>query len=281
MKTNIFIPLFCVSLPIPIVAQTVYSNDFETNMAGFSAGGSISALSRVTLPTDSAGPSSINTSSWLGKIGDGVSKSPLTTEIVKLDLLGLVAGTTYQVNFDLLIGASWDGMAVSYGPDMWRLAADGNILVDTSFANGAQGINFGAYSPQRYTDQNYTNPNGVDVPRFTGADQFWSANQGGNYGNDYAIYYFGHGTGNPLLSFVATDANALLEFSRYGTTYDSADEYWGLDNVSVVAQSVVTPVIPTQSSAVPEPSTYAFAGVGALGMITALKLRRRRMLSIA
>ncbi len=218
-------------------AQVVFSNNFETNTAGFTAGGSISSLGRVTLPTDSVGPGSVHTSTWLGKIGDGVAKSGVSPEIAQLNLTGLVSGTTYLVNFDLLIGASWDGAASGYGPDSWRLTANGNILVDTIFANGAQGINFGAYSPQRYTDLNYTNPNGPDVARFTGADQFWSANQDGNYANDYSIYYFGHGAGNPVLSFVSTGSTAVLAFSRYGSSPDSPDEYWALDNVSVVGPS--------------------------------------------
>jgi hypothetical protein len=254
-------------------AQVVFSNNFETDTAGFTAGGSLSSLSRVTLPTDSGGPASLNTSTWLGKIGDGVAKGGLD-EIVQLNLAGLVAGSTYFVNFDLLIGASWDGAANGYGPDSWRLTANGTTLVDTIFANGAQGINFGAYSPQRYTDQNYTNPNGPDVPRFTGADQFWSADQGGNYANDYSIYYFGHGAGNPVLSFVASSSTAILQFSRYGSSSDSPDEYWGLDNVSVVGQSA--PTSPSLT-AVPEPSTYALAGVIALGGIVALKRRKAKV----
>lgn len=283
MKTNILTPLLCAALPISAFAQVVYSNDFELNTAGFSAGGVLPALSRATLPTDSSGPASTSTSTWLGKVGDGVAKSAFATEIVKLDLLGLVAGTTYQVNFDLLIGASWDGAANFFGSDLWRLTANGNILVDTSFANGAQGINFGAYSPQRYTDQNYINPNGADVARFTGADQSWSANQAGNYAADYAIYYFGRGAGNPNLSFVASGTAALLEFSRFGTAGDtSADEYWALDNVSVVAQSIVMPPLtPPQGSAVPEPSTYALAGAGLLALIAALKRGKLRPVSPA
>ncbi len=252
-------------------AQVVFSNNFETNTAGFTAGGSIAALTRVTLPTDSAGPASTNTSNWLGKVGDGVAKSPGSTEIVRLNLAGLVSGATYLVNFDLLIGASWDGAAGSYGPDSWRLTANGNILVDTIFANGAQGINFGAYSPQRYTDLNYTNPNGPDVARFTGADQFWSANQDGNYANDYSIYYFGHGAGNPVLSFVSSGTTAVLEFSRFGGTFDSPDEYWALDNVSVSGVRAAPPL-----TAVPEPSTYGLMGAVVLGGMVALKRRKAK-----
>ena len=217
----------------PVEVQVVFSNDFETDTHGFVADGSLTGLSRVRLPTDSGGPTSTNTSMWLGKLGDGVPKSGATEERVTLNLSGLVPGTDYQVAFDLLIGASWDGAASCCGPDSWRFEVDGRRLVDTIFSNGQSGVNVGAYSPQRYSDTNYSSPNGPDVPRFTGADASWSANQGGNYANDYAIYYFGHGEGNPVLTFTATGTTATLRFVRYGNTSDSADEYWALDNVVI------------------------------------------------
>lgn len=246
-------------LPGAAYSQVVYSNNFETDTAGWVASGSLTGLSRVSLPTDSGGMSSPNQSMWLGKIGDGVAKSGTSDEIVTLVLSGLVAGSQYAVSFDLLIGASWDGAASGYGPDSWRFSVDGVRLVDTVFANGAQGINLGAYSPQRYTDTYYANPNGPDVARFTGADFFWSANQSGNYGNDYAIYSFGRGAGNPVLTFTASGSTATLAFARYGNTTDSADEYWALDNLQVAA--------------IPEP------GIGTmlvLGLGTIVGLRRRR-----
>jgi hypothetical protein len=255
-------------------AQIVYFNDFETNTHGFTFGGSLSSLSRVTLATDSGGPTSVNTSTWLGKLGAGVDKSPSSFEIAQLNLAGLNAGASYSVSFDLLIGASWDGAANSYGPDSWRLTADGVTMVDTIFANGAQGINFGAYSPQRYTDTSYTNPNGPDVARFTGADQFWSANIDGRYADDYSIYYFGHGAGNPILTFTASSSTAVLQFSRYGATFDSSDEYWALDNVTVTGSN---PISPPVTSAVPEPSTYAL--MGALALVGIVASRRRQTVS--
>jgi len=238
--------------PAPARAQVIFSNDFETDDTGFAASGSLSALSRVSLPTDSGGPSSTNTSMWLGKLGDGVPKSGAADEIVSLELSDLTLGQDYLVAFDLLIGASWDGAAGGYGPDSWRFSAYGTRLVDTIFSNGEAGVNVGAYSPQRYTDTSFTSPSGPDMPRFTGADAFYSANQGGNYGGDYAIYYFGHGNGNPVLVFRALRKSATLEWARYGNTSDSSDEYWALDNV------VVT---------VPEPEQTALAEAGLLALL--------------
>ncbi|MEZ6068682.1 MAG: hypothetical protein R3C10_00135 [Pirellulales bacterium] len=91
-----------------------------------------------------------------------------------------------------------------------------------------------AYSPQRYTDTNYADPNGADVAAFTGAE--FSRKEEPGYSGYYGIYYFSHGAGNPNLTFTAAAATATLEWARYsgGSNFgDSSDEYWALDNVLV------------------------------------------------
>jgi hypothetical protein len=247
----------CTAIAGP--GQVVFSQDFETNTNSFGSDGSITSLSRVSLPTDGGGLGSPNQSMWLGKIGDSVAKSGDIDEIVTVALADLEPHRTYLVSFDLLIGASWDGAAGGYGPDSWRFSVNGVTQVDTMFSNGEQGVNVGAYSPQRYTDTAYTSPNVPDVPRFSGADASYSANQGGNYGGDYAIYWFGHGDGNPVLRFQTPDGNAFLEWARYGNTSDSSDEYWALDNVAVTT---------------PEPSDAALSAATIL-VLAALAARRR------
>ena len=228
-------------------ADTVaFSNNFQTDTNGFTAGGSLAAggLSRFQLPTDGGQLSSPNQSMWLGRLGFNVGKVASinggpSDEIVNLNLTGLTAGTVYTVAFDLFIGGSWDGAADRFGQDRWRFAVDGTRLVDTMFANGAQGVNFGAYSPQRYTDTFYSSPgtSANDVSRFSGADYSYSANINGNYSGDYAIYSFSRGAGNPVLTFTASSSTAALQFARFGNTTDSADEYWALDNVQVTTPS--------------------------------------------
>ena len=243
----------------PARGQVVFSNNFETNTAGFTASGSLTTLIRVSLPTDSGGPSSSNQSMWLGKLGDGIGKSGAIDEIVTLPLSGLVTGQTYSVQFDLLIGASWDGAAGGYGPDSWLFAVNGTRLVDTIFSNVQQGVDAGAYSPQRYTDTYYSSPNGPDVPRFSGADASYYTVPG--YANDYGIYHFGHGAGNPILQFQATGPTATLEFARYGNTGDSADEYWALDNVRITGAAAPVSAATTGTTAIPG-GTGAFASFG-------------------
>jgi len=258
-------PALCA---VSLHGQVVYTNDFESNTNGFSFSGSIVTLGRSTLVTDSAGPSSPTTSTWLGKIGNGVLKNSASLERVQLNLSGLTAGTSYAIAFDLFIGASWDGSASFYGPDSWRLTADGATLVETTFSNLAQGLNAGAYSPQKYSDSSFSGLGGSDQPRFAGADHSWSANTAGNYLDDYAIYSFGRGAGNPLLAFTASSAVGVLEFTRFGNTSDSSDEFWALDNVAVTALQMEPPPV----DAVPEPSTYGLLGTLA---IAALAAKRR------
>lgn len=249
-------------------AAMIYQNDFETNTNGFTAGGVIPSLNRTSLPTDGAGMNSTNRSNWLGKIGAGIAKSNTREEIVTLQLSGLSAGTTYDVAFDLLIGASWDGSATFYGQDSWRFSVDGTKLVDTTFSDG-NGSNMGAYSPQCYSDTTYLTTTSKSTtycnkPRFTGAEYYWSANQSGNYANDYSVYFFGSGNGNPMLSFVAMGSSAVLEFARYtkstGSGSDSGDEYWALDNVKVTGPDIQS------INAIPEPGTLVLLALGLLGL---------------
>ena len=245
--------------------QTVFSNNFETNASGFVPGGSLApfALTRTNFPTDGGGLTSPNQSIWLGPLGYGISKDPTNNEIVDLMLNNLIPGQTYTVAFDLLIGGSWDGAADYYGPDGWYFAVNGTRLVDTYFSNGDQNIDYGAYSPQRDSDSTYANPNGPDHPAFTGAEFY--KKQGPSYSGYYGIYYFSHGTGNPVLTFTAANSTVTLEWARYITTnnFDSyGDEYWALDNVLVTTTGLVVPTLniraTTTNSVVvswPSPST--------------------------
>jgi len=254
-------------MPQSADAGIVYSNNFESNATGFSNAGVLPALTRTSLPTDGLGLGSPNQSMWLGRLGQGVAKSASSQEIVNLSVSGLTAGVTYTVAFDLLIGRSWDGAASGpWGGDAWYFAVNSTRLVDTMFSNGNQGSDYGAFSPQRYTDTNYATPTGPNVPAFTGAEYFRKQTISSPYDGYYGIYYFSHGAGNPNLTFVATGTTAALQWARYSTASnsgDSSDEYWALDNV----------VVSSPVSAVPEPSSLVLAAIGLTGVITG----RRRL----
>ena len=263
-----FRPMFIMTAALamwPAIANAavVFSNDFESDAAGFTPAGVLPALTRTSLPTDGGGLASVNQSTWLGRIGEGVAKSLTNKEIVNLTVTGLTPGVNYIVAFDLLTGRSWDGAASGYGTDAWYFSIDGSRLVDTMFSNGDAGSDYGAYSPQRYSDTNYANPNGPDVSAFTGAE--FSRREGAGYVGYYGIYYFSHGTGNPVLSFQATGTSAILEWARFsgGTNFgDSGDEYWALDNVQV--------------STVPELNSTLLIGLGVVSIIVCRFGRLRR-----
>lgn len=246
---------------LPASGGTVYFNDFETPATAtrnLVAGGTIAGfLATTTLPADNGGLSSANQSTWLGQLGAGVSKNVNTPETVTLSLDGLLVGSTYNVSFDLLIGSSWDGSANYYGPDEWSLTANSggsSTLIDATFSNcGLTNALCGANSPQTYSDS--TPLGGITGTTFaptTGAD--FANDSSLNYGQDYAIYYMGHGAGNPVLNFVAGDTSATLVFQRTSGSSDSGDEYWALDNISVTEQT---------SSATPEPGTFLLFAAGA------------------
>jgi len=225
-------------------ADTPYSNNFESNTAGFSNAGVLPALTRTSLPTDGGGLASPNQSMWLGRLGEGIDESA-GVQIVRLSPSGLTPGQVYSVAFDLLIGRSWDGAANSWGPDAWYFSIDGNRLVDTMFSNGDAPGDYGAYSPQRYSDTHYATPGTFvnDVPAYTGAEFSRREHINSVYDGYYGIYYFSHGAGNPVLTFTATGTSANLEWARYtggSSGFTSSDEYWALDNV------VVSSVVPAQ-----------------------------------
>lgn len=192
-------------------AAVIYSNDFETNTSGFTNGGVLPALTRVSLPTDGGGLSSANQSMWVGRLGAGIAKSTANVEIVDVAISGFTPGGGCAVVFDLSIGLFWDGAADGYGTDAWYFSVDRTRLVDTAFSNGDQGVDYGAYSPQRYSDSNYSSPSSPDVSVFTGAEYFRKDGPGDS--GYCGIDYFSHGAGNPYLAFVATGASATLEWA--------------------------------------------------------------------
>lgn len=227
----------------PAPAAVVYSNDFESNTTGFNTA-STTTLETTATPAGSGGA----TSTYLGRFAN---------DSAVLSLSGLTAGTVYRVEFELFIGASWDGNTNGVGPDLWSLTVGGGTpttLVDTTFQN----LN----ANEQAQSQNYSDTNPIGTGNFasqTGADVAFT---GGDFFARYAIYYFSKGTGNPVLTFTASGPDVTLTFAA-SNLQGVADEFWAIDNVVVES---LTP------AAVPAPGGL---GLLAVGGVAALARRRR------
>ena len=260
MRSSLFLALVASAIVFQVsnaLASVVYSNNFETNTAGFSAG------AQVAQPTDGSPFSSPTmTSTFLGEFGGNSS--------TVLSLPGLTSGQTYTLEFDLFIGRSWDGNAINdvspsvVGPDQWRLTGTGitgGTLVDTTFNNLNPSDGRLDNYTQNYSDSNPIGP-GTNVS-FTGADIMYN-NASLHWYTRYAIYYFSHGSGNPVLSFTSTGTSVSLTFAGIGLQ-DSPDEFWALDNV----------VVSSQVANVPEPDSMLLSSVG-VAVCAFPRLRRIR-----
>lgn len=182
----------------------VYFNDFE------SSAGSEWSLSRLSQTPSGR--------SFLGEFGN---------EITALNLIDLPRHAEVDISFDLYIIHTWDGNQIEYtwpteivqdviGPDIWRLQADGNTLINTTFANWGE-IGFRQAYPGGYP--------GGDYPARSGADE---NNTLGYEPEGIPMDSVYHLTFN-IPHHVSTLA---LDFSALGLQ-ELEDESWGLDNVQV------------------------------------------------
>ncbi len=129
-------------------------------------------------------------------------------EAATLNLSGLPAHDTVEVEFDLFVIDTWDGNATSAGPDYWELWADGARQFRTTFNNHAGGA------------QSYPGEFQSSNPSYAGAAERGAL----GYGSD-AVYHirrsFDHIAGTFQLDFRALGLESL------------DNESWGLDNVRV------------------------------------------------
>ncbi len=162
------------------------------------------------------------------------------SETVTLRLDDLPAHTRVQVTFDLFILRSWDGsqsnwpegaVAGAYtvapeavvGPDRWKLAADGVMLLDTTFSNFANWLDLGFYQayPENYPEGHY--------PPQTGAVETDAL----GYGKLDATYHLSY-------DLEHTGSSLALEFTGSGLQ-GLKDESWGLGNLRVSVSAGADP----------------------------------------
>ena len=147
-----------------------------------------------------------------------------------LTLTTLIPGATYSVGFELYIGATMDGV------EPWTLTTgSGQTLVNTTFGN---------FGSQQYSDTNFTSPT-PDVAPKTGADV--SQLVGPSNFDDFTIYYFGKGAGNPTLNFVAPASGSQTLIFAGASMPEPTDEFWALDNVTVTTPDQPVVGVPESS----------------------------------
>jgi hypothetical protein len=213
----------CIGLAVVLMSiaaitangAVIYSNDFE----GF-VGSEWSSTSTDITPA--------NSRAFLGQFaGD---------DAVSLSLNNLPVHNSVTVSFDLFVIQSWDGADSDYGPDVWRLSADGGpILLNTTFSNTGEDGHQQSY-PGSYSD-------GGVYDAYTGAAEI----------NTLGYEFYGDSVYRLSFTFNHVDNLLKLNFAGIGLQ-DVSDESWGLDNVTVAVGG---------AAAIPEPSTIAiFTGIG-------------------
>jgi hypothetical protein len=123
------------------------------------------------------------------------------------------------------------------GDEPWTLTTgSGQTLVNTTFTN---------FFTQRYSDTNFNGPG--SFPLKTGADV--GQDLAGN-NNDFTIYYFGKGAGNPILTFVAPGSGTQSLVFTGANMQEITDEFWALDNVTVTTPDQPVVGVPESSEGI-------------------------------
>lgn len=138
-----------------------------------------------------------------------------SNEATSLNLANLSGHDSVTVTFDLYIIRSWDGIDPAFGPDNFRLTADGRVLMNTTFSN-IQG-----------KDQNYPASIGGAAYPFRKGNTTKNAlgfltDTGSQMDATYQI----------TLTFPHNSSMLNLTFAALGLQ-SIQDESWGIDNLSV------------------------------------------------
>jgi hypothetical protein len=152
----------------------------------------------------------------IGKPGNPGYNHTRVDQTISLTLTNLPAHRSLTLAFDLYVLKSWDGNSPAYGPDRFRVnIADGPALLDTTFSN----------NPKIKTDGSLQNYPYTNSPPWSGA----AATNTLGYNN-----FFCDATYRLQYTFPHTASVLRINFSS--SLFEgkgTADESWGLDNVSV------------------------------------------------
>ncbi|MEQ9482489.1 two-partner secretion domain-containing protein [Coleofasciculus sp. F4-SAH-05] len=162
-------------------------------------------------------------------------------EAATLTLNSLPPHNQATVSFELFIINSWDGNSTTFGPDIWELSVEGGqTVINTTFSNQdfPRGNQPGYPQTQSHPDE-YNPANIINNPARQGAIE-----DKNSLGYEFlfqedtettpmdSVYHF-------IRRFTHTDNSLELNFSA-SLTEEYYDESWGLDNVRVSVQPIVT-----------------------------------------
>ncbi|MFM9996237.1 MAG: hypothetical protein ACKVU4_10605 [Phycisphaerales bacterium] len=178
-------------------ADVIYQNTFES--------GPVEPVWSAGTTFDQLGPFS----RYIGRYSNESSVT-LTLPAPSPAALGPGESYLYTLTFDLYVIDSWDGYDTGFGPDWFRVHANGTTVFDETFAN-------------MHTLQSFRPPDVGPIPMGyhpTAPDSIY---------RDIAVSFGLPGASTLSLKF----GGHLLQ--------GMSDESWGLDNVRVASQVIPTP----------------------------------------
>lgn len=188
--------------------QEVYFNDFEANNLLNITSGSIETY---------------NGTHVLGRYNNGG---------FDLKLNDLPKHKLIEISFDLYIHDSWDGNKTGKGidgPDIWKLMVDGNVYINTTFANvdcaGADFCPTQSY-PQDYPNFNHNAKSGASNPNLPGVCSL-KGKPGGT-----SLYKITRTIEHTNSSLLMQCRDQLLQTNA---SDPKCDESWSVDNIRIKA----------------------------------------------
>jgi hypothetical protein len=231
---TIFVFLFIISSTVSATPVSYFYTDFNSGVPIEFSG--ITSLYSVEGYNDNGAFS-----------GEFLGNPSFPPQRTTLTLSGLPTHETIELNFLLAIIDSWDAAHPTYGPDLYNVTIDGNLIFSETFIGPSQG----SFSHQSFDPSNLTDARIAF----------------GNFGfnNEWQDVGYDMGMVSSIFDNILHNSDTLtIEWFANGAGWQGGyDEAWAIDNVEVI-------VIP---ASVPEPTSLSLIGIS----LAMLFLRKRQI----